>query len=94
MVERLSPESLAQEIATLSGWKKSAERSSIEKSFKFKDFDEAWDFMNKVAALAKSMDHHPEWSNVYNRVDIALSTHDSGGITMRDITLARAIEEI
>lgn len=94
MVEKLSPETLAQEIATLSGWGHVPDRAAIQKIFKFKDFTQAWCFMNKVAALAEGMDHHPEWRNVYNSVDIVLTTHDAGGITERDIALARAIEQI
>lgn len=63
-------------------------------SLQFRDFNEAWGFMNRVALLAEQQHHHPEWSNVYNRVDIALVTHDAGGITERDLQLAESISEL
>jgi 4a-hydroxytetrahydrobiopterin dehydratase len=86
---RLIPES---ELSHLPGkWKLAADKKSIHHSFKFKDFSEAWSFMTRVALLAEKMDHHPEWSNVYNKVDITLSTHDSGGVTEKDIEMATAI---
>ena len=69
--------------------------NKLSRSFEFKDFSEAWAFMNRVALLAEKMDHHPNWSNVYNRVDIALTTHDAGStITERDRKLARAIDKL
>jgi len=88
----------SQEIAnflsqsTLKGWKK--EQNAIEKKFVFTDFLEAMKFINAVAASAEAMQHHPEWSNVYNKVTVALTTHDAGGITQKDITLAKKIDEI
>jgi 4a-hydroxytetrahydrobiopterin dehydratase len=73
-------------------WKLAADKKSIHQSFKFKSFMEAFSFMTHVALLAEKMDHHPEWSNVYNKVEITLTTHDSGGVTTRDIKLAEAID--
>ncbi len=74
-------------------WSLAADRKSITRHLKFKDFGRAWAFMSHVALAAEKMDHHPEWSNVYNKVDITLSTHDAGGLTHRDIALAVAINE-
>ncbi len=73
------------------GWVLAADRKSIHQSFKFKDFNEAWAFMSRVALMAEKLDHHPEWSNVYNKVEITLSTHDAGGLTALDLKLATAI---
>ncbi len=73
------------------GWALAADKKSIAQTFKFKDFVEAWAFMTHVALLAEKGDHHPEWSNVYNRVEITLTTHEAGGVTGRDIALADAI---
>lgn len=77
-------------LQKLPGWE--FEEDGLAKSFQFKDFKQAWAFMQKVAEAAEAMDHHPEWTNVYNQVLIRLSTHDAGGITERDFRLARAIE--
>jgi 4a-hydroxytetrahydrobiopterin dehydratase len=79
-------------LSELTGWKLQADRDAIERSIKFKDFSAAWGFMTRVALAAEAMDHHPEWSNVWNRVDIVLSTHDAGGLTAKDIELARRID--
>jgi 4a-hydroxytetrahydrobiopterin dehydratase len=76
---------------TLPGWSLVNGRDAIERSFQFRDFSEAWGFMNRVALLAESQNHHPEWSNVWNRVRIELSTHDAGGLTANDVKLAQAI---
>jgi 4a-hydroxytetrahydrobiopterin dehydratase len=72
-------------------WILAADRKSIRNSYKFKNFNEAFAFMTRVALLAERMDHHPDWSNSYNRVEISLSTHDAGGVTEQDIKLAQAI---
>ena len=74
------------------GWTIQTDRDAIERSVKFKDFSAAWGFMNRVALAAEAADHHPEWFNVYNRVDIVLSTHDAGGLTGKDIALAKKID--
>jgi 4a-hydroxytetrahydrobiopterin dehydratase len=77
---------------SLNGWK--SQEGSINKEFKFKDFKEAIGFMVKVGNVAEEMNHHPNWSNVYNKVDISLSTHDAGGVTDKDFQLASRIEDI
>jgi 4a-hydroxytetrahydrobiopterin dehydratase len=79
-------------VAQLEGWAPAPDRDAIVKSFRFKDFGQAFGFMTQVALAAERMDHHPEWSNVYNRVDILLSTHVAGGVTERDVALALAID--
>ncbi len=80
------------ELKTLPGkWVLAEDGKSIRQGFKFKDFTEAFAFMTRVALLAEKADHHPDWSNVYNRVEISLSTHEAGGVTERDIALAEAI---
>src|SRR3982750_4588614 len=75
-------------------WTYDTEADSIRRDFKFKDFSEAFGFMTRVALLAQAADHHPEWSNVYNKVGIRLSTHDSGGVTAKDVALAEAIDRL
>ena len=94
MIEKLSPAERRRIMTRLKGWKKVRNRDAIHKEFRFKDFNEAFGFMNHVALMAEKMDHHPEWFNVYNRVDITLSTHDAGGMSERDVTLARFIDSI
>ncbi len=79
-------------IARLDGWAAVPDRDAIVKSFHFHDFVQAFSFMAKVAQAAEQMDHHPEWFNVYNRVDIQLATHVAGGVTERDVALAQAID--
>jgi 4a-hydroxytetrahydrobiopterin dehydratase len=90
----LSPAELAEALDGLAGWQSAREGAAITKSFRFRNFVEAWGFMSKVALLAEKLDHHPDWSNVYRTVDITLNTHDSGGVTGLDITLARQIEAL
>ena len=92
MVEKLSGEARRRALAGLTGWSEAEGRDAIEKSFTFKSFNEAWAFMSRVALAAEKMDHHPEWFNVYNRVDITLSTHDCGGLSERDLDLAKKID--
>jgi 4a-hydroxytetrahydrobiopterin dehydratase len=79
---------------TLPGWTPRDGGKAIHRGFKFKDFSEAWGFMARVALAAEQQGHHPDWSNVWNRVDITLSTHDAGGLTGNDVTLAKAIDEL
>ena len=79
-------------LAALPGWQEVDGRDAIAKRFQFKDFSAAFGFMARVALLAEKMDHHPEWFNVYNTVDVTLSTHDAGGVTQNDIDMARAME--
>ncbi|MFO1129378.1 MAG: 4a-hydroxytetrahydrobiopterin dehydratase [Rhodospirillales bacterium] len=94
MIAKLDPQRRRDEIAGLSGWSELEDRDAIAKSFKFKSFNAAFGFMTRVALIAEKMDHHPEWMNVYNRVDITLTTHDAGGVTERDLRLARAIDAV
>ena len=93
MVAKLQGEARAKALKALVGWAEIDGRDAISKSFKFKDFNQAWGFMTRIALAAEKLDHHPEWFNVYNRVDIALSTHDAGGLSERDIGLAKLIDE-
>jgi 4a-hydroxytetrahydrobiopterin dehydratase len=79
-------------LQQLRGWAAAEGRDAIVKTFRFKDFAAAFGFMAQVALIAERMDHHPEWSNVYNRVEILLTTHVSGGVTERDVKLAQAID--
>jgi 4a-hydroxytetrahydrobiopterin dehydratase len=81
-------------LAALTGWTYDAGRNGIARSLKFADFGVAFGFMTQVALEAEKADHHPEWSNVWNRVDILLSTHSAGGVTEKDIALARRIDAI
>jgi 4a-hydroxytetrahydrobiopterin dehydratase len=83
----------AAACAQLSGWSAVDGRDAIAKSFKFKDFNAAFGFMTRVALYADKHDHHPEWVNVYNKVDVTLSTHDAGGVTEKDIALARFMDD-
>ena len=79
-------------LAALPGWRLLPDRDPIARDIGFIDFNAAWDFMGRVALLAERMDHHPEWSNTYNRVGIVLTTHDANGLTQRDAAMARAID--
>ena len=90
----MTTKATAAEIAGLTKWTPDAAGKSINRELKFADFNEAWGFMNRVALLAESHNHHPEWSKVWNTVRITLSTHDAGGLTDKDITLAKAIDAI
>ena len=92
MVDKLSAQARRDALAELTDWGQVEDRDAIEKSFKFKSFSEAWGFMNRVALAAEKLNHHPEWFNVYNRVDILLSTHDCGGLSELDIKLAKRID--
>lgn len=79
-------------LAALAGWEPLPDRDAIRKRFRFEGFGAAFAFMTRIALVAEKMDHHPEWSNVYDRVDIVLSTHDAGGLTTLDVALAQAID--
>ena len=81
-------------LAGLPAWTTVGGRDAITRSFTFKDFSAAFGFMTRAALMAEKLDHHPEWFNVWNRVDVTLSTHDAGGLTDRDITLATAMDTI
>ena len=80
-------------VARLEGWRATDGRDAIVKEFRFKDFNAAFGFMTRVALYADKHDHHPEWSNVYNRVDVTLATHDAGGVTDKDVALAHFMDE-
>ena len=94
MVERLVGTARHTALATLHGWSEVEDRDAIRKSYHFSDFSEAWGFLSRIALAAEKMDHHPEIFNVYNRVEIILSTHDADGISERDIKLAQTIDEL
>ena len=94
MTTRLTGTARSAALATLEGWTEVAGRDAIGKSFKFADFNQAWGFMTRVALAADKADHHPEWSNVYNKVEIVLSTHDAGGVSDKDVALAKFIDSI
>jgi 4a-hydroxytetrahydrobiopterin dehydratase len=94
MVERLVGAQRREAVRELLGWAEVEDRDAIRKVYHFGTFIEAWGFMSQVALIAEKMDHHPEWFNVYNRVEIILSTHDAGGLSERDIKLAHAIDAL
>lgn len=94
MIRKLDEADRAAALATLPQWALAPERDGISRRFTFADFNEAFGFMARVALLAEKADHHPEWSNVYNRVDILLTTHDAGGLSQRDIDMAKAIDAL
>ncbi len=79
-------------LKKLAGWHEVQGRDAITKTFSFKDFNEAFGWMSRIALLAEKMDHHPEWSNVYKTVEVTLATHDAGGVTKKDIKLAEAMD--
>ena len=94
MVKKLDGAARRAALATLREWREVEGRDAIAKSFTFKSFNAAWGFMSRVALIAERMDHHPEWSNVYSRVEITLTTHDCGGLSQRDVDLAAAIDAV
>jgi 4a-hydroxytetrahydrobiopterin dehydratase len=92
MSTKLTGKARSDALGALKGWTEVAGRDAITKSFKFADFNQAWGFMTRVALAVDKADHHPEWSNVYNKVEITLSTHDAGGVTAKDVALAKFID--
>jgi len=94
MIEQLSEEERADALDELDEWDYDEARDAITRSVTFADFVEAFGFMTRVALLAEKADHHPEWSNVWNRVDILLTTHDAGGLSARDVEMATAIDAL
>lgn len=94
MVEKLTGKARQKALGPLAHWKKVAGRDAITKAYRFKDFSEAFAFMTRVAIQAEKSDHHPEWFNVYNQVLVTLATHEAGGVTERDVSLAMFIDSI
>ena len=92
-MKTLDEKTLLDALATLPAWRHDAQRKAIVREFVFADFIQAFGFMTQVALAAEQRNHHPEWSNVYNKVTIALTTHDAGGLTERDIDLARCADQ-
>src|SRR3954463_13249497 len=94
MVERLATEARKTALKDLTGWSEVTGRDAIARTFTFRDFNEAFGFMARVALVAEKSDHHPEWRNVYKTVEATLATHDAGGVTEKDIALAKAMDAI
>lgn len=94
MTERLQGAARIKAVAELKGWADVPGHDAIHKTFRFKNFREAWGFMSEVALVAEKMDHHPEWANVYGKVDVTLTTHSAHGVTALDIKLAQKMDEI
>ncbi len=92
MADTLDAKKRTELLAKLNGWAEGDEGKSISRTFTFTDFSEAFAFMTRVALLAEKADHHPDWSNSYNTVEISLTSHDAGGLTKRDAKLAKAID--
>jgi len=94
MAQKLSAEARKAALSRLAGWSEVGGRDAISKTFTFKDFNQAFGFMTRVALVAEKMDHHPEWFNVYKKVEVTLSTHDAGGVTELDVKLAEAMDRL
>src|ERR1044072_7125223 len=90
----LTAANLKKALQDLPGWSKAKGGKGIFKTYRFKDFNAAFGFMTRAALIAEKLDHHPEWLNVYNRVEVTLSTHDAGGVTERDVKLASAMDRL
>ncbi|MFN4354028.1 4a-hydroxytetrahydrobiopterin dehydratase [Parvibaculum sp.] len=93
MSGKLTGKARKKALKGLKGWAKVRGRDAIGKSYKFKDFNEAFAFMTRVALAAEKADHHPEWANVWNRVDVVLTTHDAGGLSEKDVALATLMDK-
>jgi 4a-hydroxytetrahydrobiopterin dehydratase len=91
---KLEPSLRSKALADLANWRHDPQRDAITRAFKFADFAEAFAFMTQIALVAERADHHPEWSNVYNKVEITLTTHDAGGLSQRDVDMAHAVDRI
>ena len=94
MTQKLAGTERKSALGKLAGWTEVSGRDAISKKFVFKDFNEAFGFMARAALVAEKNDHHPEWRNVYKTVEVVLTTHDAGGVTERDVTLAEAMNRI
>ena len=93
MVEKLSDNEIDNQLAELEGWTKCEGKDAIERKFEFKNFSQAWAFMSRSALLAEKMNHHPEWFNVWNKVDVTLNTHDVGGLSELDFKMAKLMNK-
>ena len=93
-MRKLDPQDLPVQLAGVPHWQHDPLRGAISRSFKFADFAQAFAFMTELALVAERLDHHPEWRNVYNKVEITLTTHDANGLSMKDIELAKRIDQI
>ena len=94
MPEKLTGDARQAALAKLSGWSEVEGRDAISRKFTFKDFSEAFGFMARAAMMAEKLDHHPEWFNVYNKVEVTLATHEAGGVTERDVQLAQEMNRL
>ncbi len=92
-MNKLTDQEIKDALGELDGWELLSDRPAIHKKFKFKDFVDAWNFMDDIAGFADENSHHPEWTNIYNRVDITLTTHDVGGVSELDLDMADFINE-
>lgn len=94
MAEKLAGAAREAALKEIDGWSQTRDGDAIAKSFQFKDFNEAFGWMARVALVAEKMDHHPEWSNVWNKVEVTLSTHSAGGLTAKDVALAKRMDKL
>jgi len=94
MAQKLTADARKTALGRLASWAEVSGRDAIARKFTFRDFNEAFGFMTRAALVAEKMDHHPEWFNVYRTVEVTLSTHDAGGVTELDVTLAEAMDRI
>ncbi len=94
MSQRLTDDERGAALETLQDWEMVDGREALTRTFRFRDFNAAFGFMARVALMAERMDHHPEWFNVYNRVEVTLATHDAGGVTAKDVELARFMDAV
>jgi len=94
MAEKLTGDARKSALSSIPGWTEVMERDAIFRKFEFRNFNEAFGFMTRVALLAEKRDHHPEWFNVYRTVEVTLCTHDAGGLTEKDIALAQAMDKL
>ena len=94
MAEKLTGNARKTALAKLNGWSEVKDRDAISRTFTFGDFNEAFGFMTRAALVAEKLDHHPEWFNVYDKVEVTLATHDAGGVTERDVELAAAMNRL
>jgi len=94
MADKLTGNARKAALSKLNGWTEVKGRDAISRKFTFTDFNQAFGFMARAALIAEKLDHHPEWFNVYNKVEVTLATHDAGGVTEKDIELARAMDRL